>query len=156
MLCPCGTNNEYSQCCELIHLKKSVTQTPEQLMRSRYSAYAFNNADYVYHTYALSSKKQQSIDEIKAWAEETAWLNLKINNVSEYENMTHPTVTFEAIYKSHNKFYKMKETSRFTKENNLWRYVDGSHLDFEELNPPKRNEECFCLSKKKYKKCCGI
>lgn len=66
-------------------------------MRSRYSAYTLNNADYVYHTYATSSQEQQLIDEIKAWAEETTLLNLKVNNTSKYKNMTHPTVTFEAI-----------------------------------------------------------
>jgi len=156
MICPCGSNNKYSECCEPIHLKKVEAQTPEQLMRSRYSAYALNKADYIYQTYAKSSQKEQSIEEIKAWAEETNWLNLNVKSSSEYKNTTHPTVTFEAIYKNNNIFYKMKETSRFIKEIKVWRYIDGNHLYFEELNIPKRNDECICLSGKKYKKCCAV
>ena len=155
MLCPCGTNINYSECCELIHLQKSKAQTPEQLMRSRYSAYALNNADYIYQTYAKTSQDKQSVHEIQLWAQETTWLSLTIIDSSEYQKVTHPTVTFEAIYKNNSTFYKMKETSTFIQEHNLWRYVDGNNLTFEELLPPKRNDTCICLSNKKYKKCCG-
>lgn len=156
MLCPCDKNNDYSQCCELIHLEKLKVQTPEQLMRSRYSAYVLNNANYIYDTYAKAYQKQQSFHEIKIWAQETTWLNLKIITANDYKNTNNPTVAFEAIYKKDNTFYKMKETSNFIKENNLWRYTDGNNLYFEELPPPKRNDNCVCLSGKKYKKCCSI
>jgi len=155
MLCPCGTKNQYSLCCEPIHLKKIIAKSPEQLMRSRYSAYALKNVDYIYRTYAKASRQQQEKTEIQAWANETTWLKLTVIDSSEYEITQSPTVTFEAIYKNNNKFYKMSETSRFIKEDDHWHYVDGSHLAFNELASPKRNDECLCLSGIKYKKCCG-
>lgn len=155
MLCPCGSNAQYKQCCEPLILKKVNAKSPEQLMRSRYSAYALKHSEYIYETYSNASKNQQSINDIAIWAKETNWLNLRVLNASEFKNNATPTVEFEAIYKNAGILYKMNEKSTFIQENNLWRYVDGSQVNFDEIPTPKRNDECFCLSGKKYKKCCG-
>ena len=50
-LCPCGSKNTYQQCCESAHLNHSAVETPEQLMRSRYSAHVLGLVDYVVATY---------------------------------------------------------------------------------------------------------
>ncbi|WP_076419125.1 YchJ family protein [Colwellia sp. UCD-KL20] len=155
MLCPCGSNTEYKKCCEPLILKKINAESPEQLMRSRYSAYALKHSEYIYETYSNASKKLQSLKDIAIWAKQTDWLNLRILNTSEYEHNSTPTVTFEALYKNNGIFYKMSEKSAFIKEEGFWRYVDGSQVNFNELAMPKRNDECFCLSGKKYKKCCA-
>ena len=36
--CPCGSTKEYRHCCEPIHIDHRAAQTPEQLMRSRYTS----------------------------------------------------------------------------------------------------------------------
>ena len=117
MLCPCGSKLEYIRCCEPLITRNKSAKSPEQLMRSRYSAYAKKEIEYIYHTYSLSSKKTQSIAEILSWAEETTWINLSILNASTFDQINYPTVEFEAIYKSHATFYKMREKSRFVLEN---------------------------------------
>jgi SEC-C motif-containing protein len=155
MLCPCGSTNDYQQCCDLLITQNELAKCPEQLMRSRYSAYANKQVEYIYNTYASESKKSQSITDISAWAEETTWNNLSILHSSTFEHVEYPTVEFEAIYKNNNVFYKMKEKSRFTIENNKWVYVDGDNLEHTELILPKRNDKCLCASGKKFKKCCG-
>ncbi|WP_441004470.1 YchJ family protein [Pseudocolwellia agarivorans] len=155
MLCPCGTNIEYNKCCETIISNAKKARSPEQLMRSRYTAYAIKNSQYIFNTYSSASQKKQSLQEIDTWAKDTQWLNLYVVGTSEHINNATPTVTFEAIYKNNGSFYKMREKSSFVKENDHWRYVDGSDLTFDELNTPKRNDVCFCSSGKKYKKCCG-
>lgn len=155
MLCPCGTNLSYSDCCEPIILQRVKAQSPEQLMRSRYSAYALKHSQYIYDTYAEDIRKEQSVAEITAWAKETEWLSLKIIHSNDFENSPKPTVEFVAIYQQAKQFFKMQETSSFIKENGYWRYLEGDHLNFEELPVPKRNDKCLCLSGKKYKKCCG-
>lgn len=154
MLCPCGSSKTFKLCCDIIITGKEQASSPEKLMRSRYTAYARNYAEYIFETYALSSKKSQSLSDIELWAKETTWLKLQIIDASKYD-IEHPTVTFEAIYKHDNLFYTMKEVSRFIIENGSWRYLDGSHLEHFELAAPKRNDPCLCSSGYKFKKCCG-
>ena len=137
-------------------------------MRSRYSAYATKSADYIYQTYAESSRVHQSICEISEWAKETKWLRLIIHSASEntlvnnenyinYQKGKHnyPTVSFSAYYRHQGSYYLMKETSRFILENNQWHYLDGAVCNNKEIAAPKRNEPCFCQSQRKFKQCCG-
>jgi SEC-C motif-containing protein len=168
MQCPCGSDTNFKQCCFLLINQNKKAESPEQLMRSRYSAYATKSVEYIYQTYAESSKTLQSINEISEWAKETKWLRLSINSVSEYLTINDedtsnphesqhntPTVTFSAYYHHQGKYCLMKETSRFIVEDNQWRYLNGEVSINEELVTPKRNDRCFCHSNKKFKQCCG-
>jgi SEC-C motif-containing protein len=156
----------------LLISQKAFALSPEQLMRSRYSAYAINATNYIYQTYAKSSQAQQSVDDIATWANQTTWLKLIVHCASNFslkektttsrkkapnkvqqENV--PTVCFSAYYQHQGRYFLMKETSRFILEDNLWHYLDGEVSDSKELAIPKRNEQCFCQSKKKFKHCCG-
>jgi SEC-C motif-containing protein len=168
MQCPCGSNLIFQKCCFLIISEEVKAISSEQLMRSRYSAYATKSANYIYNTYAESSKALQSIRDISMWAKETKWLKLIIHSASEYslnkdndstnssnEDNNYPTVCFSAYYRHQGTYYLMKETSRFMLEDSQWRYLDGEVSTNEELIAPKRNELCFCNSQKKFKHCCG-
>ncbi len=164
MQCPCDSKNTFEQCCNLLINQKAQANSPEQLMRSRYSAYATNEAEYIYQTYAKSSQTEQSLNDIKEWASQTTWLKLVIHSVSNFSSgeqdkksnhINYPTVCFSAYYQHQGHYFQMKETSRFTVENNQWRYLDGEVSESEELITPKRNEFCFCQSKNKFKRCCG-
>ena len=44
-LCPCGSGELYEKCCGVYHSGAAVPETPEQLMRSRYSAYVKRETD---------------------------------------------------------------------------------------------------------------
>lgn len=168
MQCPCGSNISFQQCCCLLINQETCAQSPEQLMRSRYSAYATEAADYIYQTYAQASRALQSITDISAWAKETKWLKLTINAASDYTELNDqnavnadnkeqhlPTVCFSAYYQHHGEYFLMKETSRFVVEKGQWRYLDGEVSNNEALIAPKRNQACFCDSNKKFKQCCG-
>ncbi|MEE0875740.1 MAG: YchJ family metal-binding protein, partial [Fibrobacteraceae bacterium] len=39
-LCPCGSGKSYAECCEGIIKGARLAASPEELMRSRYTAYA--------------------------------------------------------------------------------------------------------------------
>lgn len=159
MQCPCGSGNNFIQCCDLLINKNELAQSPEQLMRSRYSAYATNNAEYIYNTYADISQASQSISEIKEWAEQTVWLKLVIHSTSSFVNnhckSTLPTVHFSAYYRHENKYYQLTEKSQFCFEREQWRYLDGEVSQSDELAIPGRNALCFCGGNKKFKRCCG-
>jgi len=159
-LCPCGSNKEFLTCCLPIINGDIKAVSPEQLMRSRYSAYAKKCSQYIYDSYAKSSQKDQSLNEISSWANQTQWLNLVINHASSFEqsylpNQSLPTVEFTAFYRHDNRFFKMHENSRFLLENQHWRYVDGDVTEHIELPTPSRNSLCICQSGKKFKRCCS-
>ena len=159
MLCPCGSERAYTQCCQAIILAETPANSPEQLMRSRYSAYAKKQAEYIYLTYALSSRAEQSIDDIAQWAAQTSWLKLIIHHASDYQKDLASTgtaqVEFSAFYQHQGRIWQMRERSNFIIEENAWRYLDGDVCDSKALNKPKRNELCFCASEKKFKHCCA-
>jgi len=158
-LCPCGSKKEYLACCSPIIKGDLKADSPEQLMRSRYSAYAKKCNQYIYDSYAENSKKDQSLNEISSWANQTQWLNLMINHASAFgerhsPNQPLPTVEFTAIYLHENHFFKMHENSRFIFENSHWRYMNGDVTEHIELPTPSRNDLCICQSGKKFKRCC--
>ncbi|TWX52814.1 YchJ family protein [Colwellia hornerae] len=168
MQCPCGSSISFQQCCLLLINQDNNAQSPEQLMRSRYSAYATEAADYIYQTYAQASRALQTIADISAWAKETKWLKLTIHAASDHTkhnnqtavsdgNKEHnlPTVCFSAYYQHQGEYFLMKETSRFVVEKGQWRYLEGEVSNNEALIAPKRNQACFCDSNKKFKQCCG-
>lgn len=49
-ICPCGSGNTYSECCEQIISGSRPATTAEQLMRARYSAYVFAQMDFVFES----------------------------------------------------------------------------------------------------------
>ena len=179
MLCPCGSTEPYNTCCLAIINGEKAPNSPEQLMRTRYSAYAMKNAQYIYDTYAQSSQRSQSINEISSWINSCQWLKLTIHHSSCFDSLIKttqhnnvlPTVEFTALYLSDNKIYQMTEKSRFIQEISVkpvsdqnkkqWLYLDGKDIEHKAIAIIKRNDPCPCAInknrevKKKYKKCCG-
>lgn len=159
MLCPCGSEQAYSDCCQAIIIAEKLAETPEQLMRSRYSAYANQDADYIYLTYANASQTEQSIEDIRQWSQQTQWLKLVIHYASDHlkdlAKNNHSQVEFSAFYQHQGQIWHMRERSNFVIEDNAWRYLDGEVSDSLAIARPKRNEQCFCGSEKKFKQCCA-
>lgn len=161
MFCPCGSSLTFSHCCQpFIQQEKNLTspETAEQLMRSRFSAYATKNGQYIYNTYALETRVEQSLNDIQQWANECAWLALEVHSSDTN------TVTFSAYYVADNTLYRLTEKSNFIIENGLWHYLDGEISSHEELAKIKQGEICPCNNYagafsekkgKKFKHCCG-
>ncbi|MDA0772830.1 MAG: YchJ family protein [Cyanobacteria bacterium] len=122
MPCPCGTKLEYQDCCELYHNGLTKPETAEQLMRSRYSAFAKKNEQYVLDTWHISKRS----NEINLKKDLTWWLGLEILNTSLGQaGDTTGEVEFIASYRLRKKEYKLHERSSFVKEGEQWFYVDG-------------------------------
>lgn len=49
--CPCGSGATYDACCGRLHRGATQAGTPEELMRSRYAAYAVRDGGYVWRTW---------------------------------------------------------------------------------------------------------
>ncbi|WP_089139718.1 YchJ family metal-binding protein [Vibrio rumoiensis] len=162
MLCPCCSQQPYDQCCQPIHADTANAQLPVQLMRARYCAHVLNNVGFVINSYHSSCQAEQ---EAEAIAESVAsqWEQLEVIDSPPPSN-NEGFVEFKAYFKEDGKQYCLHERSRFIKENDQWRYIDG--VMPEEIVDPRlyqtientkigRNDPCLCGSGKKFKKCCG-
>lgn len=121
-------------------------------MRSRYSAYVTGNYQYVLDTYSSKSAATISLKDITESAEGTVWLRLDVEDAPAYANTG--SVTFCAIYRDGDQFYRLHEQSFFVRENTHWRYDTGIILKDSGLIKPQRNAPCPCGSGKKFKTCC--
>jgi len=174
--CYCGSNKNFTDCCQPFINKKALPQTPEQLMRSRFSAYAIGNAQYIYDTYASSSQLAQSVEDISDWGDSCTWLALQIHSINQgnvaKNEVCEQFVEFSAFYITDNILYELRENSRFILEqdqNNknaekTWCYIDGDIIEHGELSIIKRKDTCPCNNypttwvvnkAKKFKQCCG-
>ena len=109
--CFCGGGDSYSLC---------VAHFPEQLMRSRYSAYHEQEVDYLIMTTHPSKRHLQDRYELAESVKQTEWLGLKIiksKPVAEAETVGH--VEFVAFFRKTN-VEQLHEVSEFVKENNRW------------------------------------
>ena len=151
-ICPCCSGKEYINCCEPLHREVKIADSPEQLMRSRYTAFAKVEVDYLLKTAHSSIRSSLTKSSIKKWASENEWQKLEILDVSK--NNSTGTVEFKASYKTpKGKTEIHHELSGFVEEQGVWYYKTGK------INPKpkivKRNDPCPCGSGKKHKKCCG-
>ncbi len=158
MHCPCGSALAFSDCCQLFITQKQKPTTAEQLMRSRFSAYATSCGQYIFDTYSKAERLKQSVEEIQTWAKQCRWIALVIHESTE------DIVDFSAYYIIGDTLCELRERSNFTIEQGEWRYIDGDITVNDELAKIKRNEACPCNNyssawsakkNKKYKHCCA-
>ena len=158
--CPCGSENNYNECCEPFHLDKSSPETAETLMRARYSAFAKNQISFISRTHAPSTEKFDE-DEAREWAINSNWKKLEIIKTEKGQAGDEKgIVEFKALYSDkENNDYSHHEISTFSKLDGKWYYDKGQIVGTGPLRrvTPKvgRNEPCSCGSGKKFKKCCG-
>jgi SEC-C motif-containing protein len=118
--CHCGSKESFDLCCNLYISGIKKAPTALALMKSRYSAYATHQADYLLATTHSSERKYYSREEILKWATSNKWQKLEI--IDSTEN----TVEFKAYFKDENNVDQIHyEFSTFKKENDSWFYVNG-------------------------------
>ena len=123
--CPCG-GGDYDRCCGPLHRGERRAGTAEQLMRSRYSAFARGEVDYLLQTHDQS----QSRRALRQACRQTQWLGLSIlavdgGGADDLEG----TVRFEARHREG----VLVETSLFQRRGGAfageWLYIRAIELD---------------------------
>jgi SEC-C motif domain protein len=152
--CLCGSGIAYDQCCGLFHSGEKLPATAEALMRSRFTAYALDNADYILATWDATSRpeKQQVSDENLGW-QKLEIIDTKKGGIKDNKGI----VEFKAFYQNNGEDYMLHEVSRFVKTNGRWFYVDGIVKKVGKIIPQSnqgKNAPCHCGSGKKFKRCC--
>lgn len=130
--CPCGSTKPYQGCCQIAH-KQTLPATAEQLMRSRFSAFALGSqypamahffADYLCNTW-----DQQTRPESLQLDTNTVWQQLKIVGRKEGKKRhSQGYVTFQAHFLENGQQHYFEEKSFFKKIDGKWFYVEGEIL----------------------------
>ena len=154
-LCLCSSELSYTECCGKYHSGADAPTTAEALMRSRFTAYAMRNVDYLLSSWD-KSKRPAVIDFSKETAE---WQKLQIINVKKGGPQdSKGIVEFKAFYSQDGGDYFLHEISRFVKTGQRWRYLDGLIKAAGKVATEAgggKNAPCACGSGKKFKRCCG-
>ncbi|MEL6159049.1 MAG: YchJ family metal-binding protein [Cyanobacteria bacterium J06623_5] len=153
--CPCGSPRGLQRCCGPYLAGEATAPTAEALMRSRYSAFASGNVDYLLTTRHPSTQQADDRRTLEKSIRQTQWTNLLIIGTQKGQRKDKiGTVEFVAAYQSVRSLtlQQLHEKSRFVKEGGKWFYLEGDILPPYE---PKRTQRCWCGSEKRYKHCHG-
>jgi SEC-C motif domain protein len=149
--CHCGNQIPFDQCCQPFIEEKSLPETAEQLLRSRYSAYVIKNSDYVAKT-----DVQPNLKSIEDWMRASQFTELRVGEIrGGGKDDSQGTIVFEADYTANEHKHLHRETSQFEKRDGRWMFLYGKQNPTRAEKTPGRNDPCMCGSNKKYKKCCG-
>jgi SEC-C motif-containing protein len=119
--CPCLSGEQYGQCCGRFHRGEAEAATAEQLMRSRYCAFALLDTNYLLRTWhPRTAPAELELDPGMQWR------RLDILSTSRGGPLdTEGMVEFKAYYRHGSERGVLHEASRFLRENRRWLYLDG-------------------------------
>lgn len=153
-LCPCGSKKDFSLCCQPLLTGERTAETPEQLMRSRFTAFYRGDAwDYVLKTWHPDTRPSVTAAELAEESRLAKWERLEIRDTKMDGDKGE--VTFCAWYRDQTGLHPHIERSQFVRYNGEWVYTTGEFLPYSRTAKIKPNDPCPCGSGKKYKRCCG-
>lgn len=92
-ICACMSGKEYGKCCRPLHMSTRTARMAEDLLRSRYSAYAYKLPEYIMKT---TAKEMQEFDK-RRWHTEITQFSTQFQFVGGVDvletTMTGPTST---------------------------------------------------------------
>ena len=117
--CPCLSGETYDLCCGPLHEGRAQAPTAVQLMRSRYSAFAVGDAEYLRQTWHAATRPADLVlDPAVRW---TRLDVLEVHGGGPFD--TEGTVEFRAHHRLDGASGSQHEVSRFVREGGQWLYV---------------------------------
>lgn len=123
-LCRCGSNKIYKQCCGRYLLGLDSPRTVQQLMRSRFTAFALGgHGEYLLATWHPDTRPPLAAVELSQ--REMHWKSLQV--LASTQHGDQGTVEFKATFEdSAGSGATHHELSRFVRLAGKWFYVDGT------------------------------
>lgn len=126
--CPCLSGEAYDACCGRLHRGEAGAATAEQLMRSRFSAFARGDAAYLTRTWHPSTRPADlGLDD------DVRWYRLDVLATQRGGPFdTRGTVEFHAHHRGRPGSAgqgTLHEISRFVREDGTWLHLDGDVRD---------------------------
>lgn len=127
--CPCGTGLPFGECCAPVHRGERAAATAEALMRSRFTAFAFGDVDWLLASWHASTRPRSlELDP------DIRWLRLDVLGTTGGGPFDREgTVSFashwmvEEAGAAKGTRGSMRELSRFRRDSG-WQYLDGTPL----------------------------
>ena len=115
--CPCGSGKKYKKCCRIFH-KGAYPKDILSLMKSRYSAFAMQEIDYIIKTSLYQNNKQELLE----FSRNCEFKKLEIIEVKDN------FVIFKAFIECGGVDNSFCEKSYFKKVDGKWKYERGEFL----------------------------
>lgn len=120
--CPCLSGNPLSKCCGPLLSGERSAVTAEQLMRSRFTAFALGDSAYLLRTWHPSTRPPTlELDPEQRWYRLDVGRTIQ-GGLFDDEGI----VSFRAFYRHPDGPGRQEEVSRFVKEDGQWFYLDGA------------------------------
>lgn len=122
--CPCGTGDTLADCCGPVIEGSLAAPTAERLMRSRYTAFALGDTEYLSRSWhPVTRPRKVEIDPDQRWLFLEV-LDTERGGLFDREG----TVEFRAFYRHGGKRSALHERSRFVRVDKQWVYIDGVNV----------------------------
>jgi SEC-C motif domain protein len=144
--CPCCSGKLYAACCAPLH-QGAAADSPEALMRSRFSAHALGNIAYILSSWASAGRASVDREALAHWLSNARFGQLIVRHADDH------SVEFECWYTQAGQLHHLHDLSLFCQEDGHWRYQQ-SRAPLLPPTPLGRNDRCPCGSGKKFKQCC--
>lgn len=128
MNCYCQSGQPFTECCSIYINGEAGAETPEILMRSRYSAYCTKNYEYLAMTTDPQAVGIVNHEANKEWAESVKFTGLEIirSEMEKNKGVVEFKATFQEIGKP--EIHTHHEVSKFRKQGGTWYFRDGKVL----------------------------
>ncbi|OBB97415.1 YchJ family protein [Mycobacterium sp. 852002-40037_SCH5390672] len=123
--CPCGSDKGFRTCCGPLHDGELQARTAAELMRSRYSAFAYGDVDYLFRTWHPRTRPADvTVDP------GIIWTGLDVSDiVAGGPDDDLGEVEFTARFESAGRPGSLHERSRFQRRAGRWFYLDAVAQD---------------------------
>lgn len=127
MDCNCGAKSEFEACCGRFIDGAARPETAEELMRSRFSAFATGAVDYLIRTVHPKNREFHRPESVGGFSSENDWLRLEIIATERgTRDDRDGIVEFRAFYRDSTGADRVHhERSTFKKELGRWFFVEG-------------------------------
>ncbi|HSO35929.1 MAG TPA: YchJ family metal-binding protein [Labilithrix sp.] len=134
--CPCFSGERTAACCGPLHRGEREAASPEQLMRSRYGAFALGLGEYLVRTLAADHPDRALphaafVQELSRAHERQRFLGLRILHAAQQDDSGE--VLFHARVFEKGADRSFAELSQFVREGDAWRYASGIVVPTAEL-----------------------
>ena len=119
--CPCLSGRTYDECCGPLHRGEMRALTAELLMRSRFSAFAVGDVDYLRRTWHPTTCPAELVLD-----DDVRWYRLDVLATSDGGLLAAGgTVEFRAYFRASGGAGSQHEVSRFVRTEGQWLYLDA-------------------------------
>jgi SEC-C motif domain protein len=125
--CPCDSGRKYKKCCRPLH-RGQAAASPEALMRSRFTAYALDLADYIVATThpdgpMWETDRDAWLGSIHEFSAKTEFSDLKVLGANA--SGERGTVLFQCVLTQGGAQRVFSEESVFARYDGRWVYHSG-------------------------------